>query len=62
VRDDELDELDALVEENCMLKVKGGPENSEGKANILLQTYITGGMVNSFSLSSDLMYIAQVSL
>lgn len=36
-------------------------ENSYGKINILLQTYISRGEVDSFSLISDLSYVAQVS-
>lgn len=35
-------------------------ENSYGKINILLQTYISRGEVDSFSLISDLSYVAQV--
>nr|CAB3223427.1 activating signal cointegrator 1 complex subunit 3 [Phallusia mammillata] len=59
VRDEEMNELDELVDECCVVKLKGGPEDVEGKANILLQTYISSGEVRSFSLVSDLMYIAQ---
>lgn len=46
--------------ENCPLAVKGGVENSYGKVNILLQTFISKGFVDSFSLVSDLGYVAQV--
>nr|XP_018669768.1 activating signal cointegrator 1 complex subunit 3 [Ciona intestinalis] len=59
VRDDELTELDDLKDDFCHLPIKAGPEDTEGKANILFQTFISRGDVRSFSLSSDLMYIAQ---
>ena len=39
--------------------MQGGVENSYGKVNILLQTYISRGMVESFSLVSDHAYVAQ---
>ncbi len=35
-------------------------ENSYGKVNILLQTFISRDNVDSFSLTSDLSYVAQV--
>lgn len=60
VRDEELEELDQLLCECCRLPVGGGVENSYGKINILLQTYISRGEVDSFSLISDLSYVAQV--
>lgn len=59
VRDDELDELDDLTQNNCEVHVAGGSENLHGKVNILLQTYLSRGRVNSFSLISDLGYITQ---
>lgn len=43
-----------------MLPVKGGVENFYGKVNILLQVYILREAVESFSLTSDLAYVAQV--
>lgn len=60
VREDEISELEILLGD-CWLPVEGGVENSHGKVNILLQTYISQGMVDSFSLVSDLAYVAQVS-
>lgn len=42
--------------------VKGGSENLHGKVNILLQTFMSRGRVNSFSLMSDQAYITQVCL
>lgn len=62
VRDEELDELDQLLCCYCKLPAAGGVENSYGKINILLQTYISRGDVDSFSLISDLSYVAQVGL
>ena len=59
VREDEISELDNH-HSDCRLHVEGGVENSYGKVNILLQTYISRGMVDSFSLTSDLAYVAQV--
>ncbi|XP_039272645.2 activating signal cointegrator 1 complex subunit 3-like [Styela clava] len=59
LRDDELEELDDLIDTMCLIPPGGGSENTYGKVNILLQTYISRGSVRSFSLTSDLMYIAQ---
>ncbi|XP_076593233.1 activating signal cointegrator 1 complex subunit 3 isoform X1 [Chaetodon auriga] len=59
VRDEELEELDQLLCNYCELPASGGVENSYGKINILLQTYISRGEVDSFSLISDLSYVAQ---
>ena len=61
VREEELPELDALLSETCMLPVAGGSENTYGKVNILLQTYISRQRVECFSLVSDQAYVAQVS-
>lgn len=62
VRDDEMDELDRLTHDYCELSVSGGSENLHGKVNILLQTYLSRGQLDSFSLISDQSYIIQVSL
>ncbi|KAM7382305.1 hypothetical protein PAMP_002043 [Pampus punctatissimus] len=59
VRDEELEELDQLLSNYCQLPAIGGVENGYGKVNILLQTYIGRGEVESFSLISDLSYVAQ---
>ena len=61
VREEELEELDRHLTETCELPVAGGAENSYGKVNILLQTYIGRGSLDSFSLISDQAYVAQVS-
>jgi activating signal cointegrator complex subunit 3 len=58
VRDDEMDEMDQLLHE-CELTVQGGVENVYGKVNILLQTYLSRGRVNTASLISDQAYITQ---
>ncbi|XP_014597737.1 PREDICTED: activating signal cointegrator 1 complex subunit 3 [Polistes canadensis] len=59
VRDDEIEELERLCQEYCEVVPKGGPENIYGKVNILIQTYLSRGWVDSFSLTSDLAYITQ---
>uniref|UniRef100_G3T7C8 Activating signal cointegrator 1 complex subunit 3 n=1 Tax=Loxodonta africana TaxID=9785 RepID=G3T7C8_LOXAF len=59
VRDEEIEELDALLNNFCVLSAPGGVENSYGKINILLQTYISRGELDSFSLISDSAYVAQ---
>lgn len=37
LREEELPELDTLTRESCPYEVKGGSENKQGKANVLLQ-------------------------
>ncbi|PFX22952.1 activating signal cointegrator 1 complex subunit 3-like [Stylophora pistillata] len=59
VREDEISELEFHLSEHCPLPVKGGVENNYGKINILLQTFISKGFVDTFSLVSDLAYVAQ---
>ncbi|XP_037079390.1 activating signal cointegrator 1 complex subunit 3-like [Pollicipes pollicipes] len=59
VRDDELDELDRHIHEDCEQPVLGGSENVHGKVNILIQTFISRGRLDSFSLVSDMNYIVQ---
>ncbi|XP_031431613.1 activating signal cointegrator 1 complex subunit 3 isoform X2 [Clupea harengus] len=59
VRDEESEELERLLTDVCQLPAAGGVENGYGKINILLQTYIGRGEVDSFSLISDLSYVAQ---
>lgn len=60
VREDETSELSTLYG-NCCLPAEGGVENPHGKVNILLQSYISREFLESFSLTSDLSYVAQVS-
>ncbi|KAI4871234.1 hypothetical protein NFI96_019754 [Prochilodus magdalenae] len=59
VRDEEMEELETMLCNFCELPAAGGVENGYGKINILLQTYIGRGEVDSFSLISDLSYVAQ---
>ncbi|XP_061919735.1 activating signal cointegrator 1 complex subunit 3 [Entelurus aequoreus] len=59
VRDEEMEELEQMLCNYCELPAAGGVENGYGKVNILLQTYISRGDVDSFSLISDLSYVAQ---
>ena len=59
IREDEMSEMDDLLA-SCRLSVQGGVENAYGKVNVLLQTYISCNPVESFSLTSDLAYVAQV--
>lgn len=61
VREDELHELDNLTDMGCRVHVAGGSENSYGKVNILLQSYISRCPVETFSLVSDQAYIVQNS-
>ncbi|XP_038655200.1 activating signal cointegrator 1 complex subunit 3 isoform X1 [Scyliorhinus canicula] len=59
IREEEMEELDQLLCNYCELPVAGGVENTYGKVNILLQTYIGHGELDSFSLISDTAYVAQ---
>ncbi|XP_006824124.2 activating signal cointegrator 1 complex subunit 3-like [Saccoglossus kowalevskii] len=59
VREDELSELEAHEEFDCVMRAAGGVENGYGKVNILLQTYISKGKLDSFSLVSDMAFTAQ---
>lgn len=60
MRDEEKEELEQMLCNYRELPAAGGVENGYGKINILLQTYIGRGEVDSFSLISDLSYVAQV--
>ena len=57
VRDEELSELDDLIHDNCEVPVAGGAENVYGKVNILIQTHISRGKIQAFSLVSDQNYV-----
>lgn len=59
VRDEELVELDGLARSACPYDPRGGSENKHGKANILLQAYISRTRMDSFSLIADSNYVAQ---
>ena len=60
VRDDEMEELERILYETCEMQVPGGVENTYGKVNILLQSYVSRQYLDSFSLVSDQAYVAQV--
>ncbi|KAK3240836.1 activating signal cointegrator 1 complex subunit, partial [Cymbomonas tetramitiformis] len=59
VRDEEIPEIEQLNRKQCPIDVKGGIETKHGKANVLLQVYISRARVESFSLQADLNYISQ---
>lgn len=59
IREEEQDELETLLDEHCRVHVLGGTTEIFGKVNILLQTFLSRGRVNSFSLMSDLSFITQ---
>ena len=59
VREDEVMELEKLMKEYCHIRVFGGIENSYGKVNILLQSYISKAELENFALISDTAYINQ---
>lgn len=55
-----MDELETVLHETCEMQVPGGVENSYGKVNILLQSFVSRQHLESFSLVSDQSYVAQV--
>ena len=61
VREDEVKELEKHFKGSTIMPAAGGSENPHGKVNILLQTYISKGFVDTFSLVSDTNYVAQNS-
>ncbi|KAL4233009.1 activating signal cointegrator 1 complex subunit [Mactra antiquata] len=61
VRDEEMDELETMLHDTCEMQVPGGVENSYGKVNILLQSFVSRQHLESFSLVSDQSYVAQNS-
>lgn len=60
VRQEELEDLDKLIMDYCIVPINGGPEHTHGKVNILMQTYLSRGYIKSLSLASDMEYITQV--
>ena len=56
-REEEMEELDHMTGEYCEVPVAGGSENVYGKVNILIQTHISRGRPNAFSLVSDSAYV-----
>ena len=61
VREDEASELTTMLREYCHVTVQGGVENTYGKVNILLQSFVSRGLVDTFSLVSDMNYVSQAS-
>lgn len=59
VRDEELGELEKIAKKYCPLAIKGGLGTDVGKANCLLQCYISNGIINSSTLNSDTYFISQ---
>jgi activating signal cointegrator complex subunit 3 len=59
VREEELEELEALLKKACRIAVKGGVENRYGKVNILLQAYLSHAPIKAFALVSDTAYVVQ---
>lgn len=59
VREEEIGELERLVRSSCPIPVKGGLENKTGKANILLQAYISQARIETSALVSDTMFVVQ---
>jgi len=58
-REEELPELEKLAKKYCPIKIKDPLDTTLGKANVLLQTYISRGMLDSATLVSDTYYIQQ---
>lgn len=58
-REEEIDELIDLKRSNCCFKVPLTPDHNEAKVNILIQTLLSRGKVNSFSLISDTFFVQQ---
>lgn len=54
-------ELMELSKRACNLKVPEGLDSKIGKVNVLLQAYLSNSRLESFSLISDSMFVAQVS-
>ncbi|KAF8528771.1 Sec63-domain-containing protein [Hysterangium stoloniferum] len=59
LRENEVKELKHLMDEIIPCEVKGGTDTSQGKVNILLQSYISRAYVEDFALVSDMAYVAQ---
>jgi activating signal cointegrator complex subunit 3 len=59
VRDEELTEMEGVRKKMCPLPITGAIETTVGKANLLMQAYISKHRFQSFTLVSDSNYIAQ---
>ncbi|KAI8647168.1 Sec63 Brl domain-containing protein [Parasitella parasitica] len=60
-RDTEHQELKKLLENACACDIRGGTEDTHGKVNILLQSYVSNAYIEDFALVSDCAYVAQNS-
>ncbi|KAK6341694.1 hypothetical protein TWF696_008762 [Orbilia brochopaga] len=58
-RDNEAKELDRLHNEECPCDIEGTLDTAHGKANVLLQSYISRSNIEDFALISDSAYVAQ---
>lgn len=58
IRPEEMDEVEKIMKTCCPLEVKTPIEEYQGKCCVLMQAYICGSRVNSFTLTSDTNYIA----
>jgi antiviral helicase SLH1 len=58
IRESEIKELKQLMK-SIPCEVRGGTDTSQGKANILLQSFISNLPVEDFALVSDTAYVAQ---
>lgn len=61
-REEEANELSRLMENSTKFQINAEIETSQGKSNILLQTYISQSRINDSSLLSDSNYISQNSI
>ncbi|KAI7887163.1 activating signal cointegrator 1 complex subunit 3 [Lichtheimia hyalospora FSU 10163] len=58
-RDTEHKELKGLLDNACACDIRGGPDSTHGKVNILLQSYVSNARIDDFALVSDCAYVAQ---
>ena len=59
IRDEELNELEQLARRYAPIKIRNGLSSTTGKANLLLQTYISNGYIDNPTLISDSYFITQ---
>ena len=59
VREEEVNEIEKLRKKYVPLKIKGGMESATGKQNLLLQVYISNGIIDTPTLISDSYFIQQ---
>jgi activating signal cointegrator complex subunit 3 len=59
LRDDEVLELDQLYAAVCRVRVRGDRHSPGGKVATLLQAHVSRAKIESFSLTSDAMYVEQ---